>query len=39
MEDREGERCCDAAEEVIGDSALDQLRQRALTVIAQHRHG
>ncbi len=37
-EDEDGERCCDAAEEVIGYCPLDELRHRALMVIASHRH-
>lgn len=38
-EDRNGERCCDTGEEVIGHCPLDELRDRSLLAIAQHVHG
>ena len=38
-EDQDGERCCDAGEEVIGHSPLGELRKRALDAIAGHVHG
>lgn len=38
QEDREGERCCDAAEEVIGPCPLDQLRGRAFDAVGRHVH-
>lgn len=38
-EDASGERCCDDAEEVLGSIPLSELRERAFTAIAQHRHG
>ena len=38
QEDSDGERCCDAAEEVIGHCSLDGLRDRAFVALAQHRH-
>lgn len=38
-EDEDGERCCDAAEEVLGHCPLDDLRARALVAVAQHVHG
>ena len=38
-EDQNGERCCDAGEEVIGQSPLGELRERALDAIAGHVHG
>jgi len=37
-EDQDGERCCDAAEEMIGLSPLDQLRGRALETVGRHVH-
>jgi hypothetical protein len=37
-EDEDGERCCDAAEEVIGHCPLDELKPRALSAIAAHKH-
>jgi hypothetical protein len=37
-EDADGERCCDAAEEVIGHCPLPELRERALSVISHHVH-
>ncbi len=37
-EDQLGERCCDAAEEVIGPCPLDHLRERALNSLAGHVH-
>jgi hypothetical protein len=37
-EDADGERCCDAAEEVIGQCPLAGLRSRALAAMASHRH-
>jgi hypothetical protein len=39
IEDADGERCCDAAEEVIGQCPLADLRSRALAAVASHRHG
>jgi hypothetical protein len=39
MEDQDGERCCDAAEHVIGPCAVENLRDRALKAIATHMHG
>lgn len=38
-EDQDGERCCDAAEEVIGHCPLDELRTKAVKALAMHRHG
>jgi hypothetical protein len=38
-EDRDGERCCDRGEEVIGHCPLDELRDRSLLAIAGHVHG
>jgi hypothetical protein len=38
-EDRDGERCCDAAEEVIGHCPLSELRERAYAAVATHEHG
>jgi hypothetical protein len=38
-EDALGERCCDTAEEVIGHCPLEELRPRALEVLAGHVHG
>ena len=37
-EDSLGERCCDAAEEVVGHAPLNELRPRAFRAIAEHRH-
>ncbi len=37
-ESLDGERCCDSAEEVIGSCPLEQLRDRALDVVAGHAH-
>src|SRR4051812_35035084 len=37
-ENQDGERCCDAAEEVIGPCPLGQLRSRALEAVAKHVH-
>lgn len=37
-EDQHGERCCDAAEEVIGPCLAHDLRERAVTAIAGHVH-
>jgi hypothetical protein len=37
-EDHLGERCCDFAEEVIGDCSLQELRSRAFEVLACHVH-
>jgi hypothetical protein len=37
-EDQDGERCCDAAEEVIGPCPLDELRGRALETVGRHVH-
>ncbi|MGY1635429.1 hypothetical protein ACI78V_02095 [Geodermatophilus sp. SYSU D00742] len=37
-EDRDGERCCDDAEEVIGPCPLDELRVRAVDAIGRHIH-
>ena len=38
VEDADGERCCDAAEEVLGHVALSELRDRAFAAISRHRH-
>jgi hypothetical protein len=38
QEGQDGERCCDAAEEVIGPCALDELRGRALEAVRRHIH-
>lgn len=38
-EDGDGERCCDAAEEVIGHCPLEHLRDRAFVALAEHVHG
>jgi hypothetical protein len=38
VEDADGERCCDAAEEVLGHVALPELADRAFAAIAQHQH-
>lgn len=38
-EDQDGERCCDAAEEVIGPCPVQDLRARALEATAVHVHG
>jgi hypothetical protein len=37
-EDRDGERCCDAAEEIIGHCSLQDLRDRAFAALAGHQH-
>lgn len=37
-EDRDGEVCCDAAEEVLGQCPLTELRARALASAAAHVH-
>ena len=37
-EDEDGERCCDAAEEVIGHCPLEQLRNRACVTLTEHVH-
>jgi hypothetical protein len=37
-EDRDGERCCDAAEEVLGDVPLSELRREALQAVSRHVH-
>lgn len=38
VEDRDGERCCDNAEMVIGPCPLAELRDSAIASIAQHKH-
>ncbi|MBM7804183.1 hypothetical protein JOD57_000020 [Geodermatophilus bullaregiensis] len=38
-EDQDGERCCDAGEEIIGHLPLDVLRKQAVGAIACHVHG
>ncbi len=38
-EDLDGERCCDAAEELVGHSDLADLRGRALASVARHVRG
>ena len=38
-EDEDGERCCGAAEEVVGHPDLDDLRNGALAAVARHVHG
>jgi hypothetical protein len=38
-EDEQGERCCDAGEEMIGHCRLTDLRGRAFTAAAKHLHG
>ncbi|WP_143425034.1 hypothetical protein [Geodermatophilus pulveris] len=37
-EDQWGERCCDSAEEVLGDCPLNELKDRALEAVAAHAH-
>jgi hypothetical protein len=37
-EDRDGERCCDAAEEVLGHCPVEELRRKALDAAVQHVH-
>jgi hypothetical protein len=37
-EDDMGERCCDFAEEVVGDCPLVELRPRALQALTTHEH-
>ena len=37
-EDRDGERCCDSAEEVLGDCSLSELRHEALAAVSRHVH-
>ncbi len=37
-ESSDGERCCDAAEEVIGHCPLEELRSQALVAVARHTH-
>ena len=38
-EDDDGERCCDAAEEVLGSCPLPDLHDRALIAAVHHVHG
>ncbi|MGR6967008.1 hypothetical protein ACU610_21340 [Geodermatophilus sp. URMC 61] len=37
-EDRNGERCCDEAEEVVGSCDVARLRDRAIAAIGRHVH-
>lgn len=37
-EDFDGERCCDAAEVVVGQCSLDELRDRAIAALSRHSH-
>jgi len=37
-EDESGERCCDSAEEMLGECSLEELRNRALEAVAGHAH-
>jgi hypothetical protein len=37
-EDNDGERCCDSAEEMIGQVPLSELREQAFAAVAGHVH-
>ncbi|WP_164701492.1 hypothetical protein [Modestobacter sp. KNN46-3] len=38
VENADGERCCDEAEEVLGDVPHSELKDRAFTAIVRHQH-
>ncbi len=38
QEDQDGERCCDAAEELLGPCPLGELREKAFQAVAEHGH-